>query len=117
MAIEKPYVNNEYEFSPPETVLDSGFHAVDSRYLALDSGRFFVSGTGIPDSSARFRILDSSSCILDSKAKDFGFYKKNFPDSTFHKQKVPGFPHVMRKSDLSFLSSYSPRCLTSIKRL
>ena len=55
MAIEKHYVNYEYEFSPharePQTVLDSGFHATDSRYLTLDSVPFFVSGSGIPDSS------------------------------------------------------------------
>ena len=32
-----------------KTVVDSGFHAVDSRFQVLDSG-FFVSETWIPDS-------------------------------------------------------------------
>ena len=45
---------------------------LDSRYLTLDSGRFFVSGTGIPDSS-RYCDPDSSNCIPDSKAQDSGF--------------------------------------------
>ena len=51
----------------PKTVLDSGFRAVDFGFKVLDSG-FFVSG-----------ILDSLSCIPDSKAQDSGFLKQKFP--------------------------------------
>jgi len=45
-------------------------------------------------------ILDSLSCIQDSKAQDSGFHNRKFADSGFHKQKnswIPesGFPvHV-----------------------
>ena len=35
----------------PETVLDSGFHAVVSRFQVRDSWIFFVRGTCIPDSN------------------------------------------------------------------
>ena len=42
----------KFDFSPHVrkslTVLDSGFHAVDSGLQVLDSG-FLFSGTGIPD--------------------------------------------------------------------
>ena len=41
---------------------------MDSRFQLLNSG-FFVSGT---------RILDSLSCIPDSKAQDSEFHKQNF---------------------------------------
>ena len=37
------------------------------------------------------RIPDSLSCILDSKVQDFGFHKKIFRNSGFHRQKFPGF--------------------------
>ena len=50
MAIEKRYVTMNTSFrhmqgNPRQSWI------LDSRYLTLDSGRFFVSGTGIPDSS------------------------------------------------------------------
>ena len=62
-----------------KTVLDSGFHAVDSRFQVLDSG-LFVRRTWIPDSGFRipdseFRIPisngipDSLSCIPYSTSK------------------------------------------------
>ena len=50
----------------PKTVLDSGFHIVDSGFL--------VSGTWIPYSA----IPDSLSCIADSKVWDSRFHKQNF---------------------------------------
>ena len=46
---------------------------MDSRFQLLNSG-FFVSGT---------RILDSLSCIPDSKAQDSEFHKQNFPGFRF----------------------------------
>ena len=56
--------------------LDSGFHAAESR----DTGfRIFLSvklGFWIPVVT---EIPDSFSCIPDSKAKDSGFQKQNFP--------------------------------------
>ena len=55
-----------------KTVLDSGFHAVDSRFQQLDSG-FFVSGTWISDSNRK--------CDPDFKTQDFEFHKNNFQDS------------------------------------
>ena len=105
-----------------KTILDSGFHAVDSRFQLLDSSLcqwnldsgfqslvgfripgavFRIPKSKIPDSSYWFPvfvsgtwildsivsgILDSLSCILDSKAHDSGFHKQNFlgfrnPDS------------------------------------
>ena len=36
-------------------------------------------------------IVDSLSCLLDSKVQDFGFHKKIFSNSGFHRQKFPGF--------------------------
>ena len=87
MAIEKRYVNYKYEFSPyvrePKTVLDSGFYATDSRYLTLDSGRFFVSGTGIPDSSHQCHsgFLELCSGVHDPKLRILHSTNKNFPDS------------------------------------
>ena len=44
------------------TVLDSGFHAVDSRFQVLDYG-FLVSAAWLPD----------------SKAQDSEFYEQKFP--------------------------------------
>ena len=53
------------------TVLDCGFHAMDSG--------FFVNGTCIPDSN-RSWVAESLYCIPDSKAQVF----------RFHQQKCPG---------------------------
>ena len=73
-----------------KTLLDSGFHAVDSGFQLLDSRSFSV------ELWFRIRIVsgipDSYTCIPDSKAQDSGFHKqkfskipdskcKNFPDS------------------------------------
>ncbi|CAH3168738.1 unnamed protein product, partial [Porites evermanni] len=38
------------------------------------------------------RILDSLSCIPDSKAKDFGFYKKNFFGFEIPREKISQIP-------------------------
>ena len=35
--------------------------------------------------------MDSLSCLLDSKVQDFGFHKKIFSNSGFHRQKFPAF--------------------------
>ena len=62
-----------------KTVLDSGFHAVDSGFQVLDC-TLFVSATWILGSIFS-RIPNSLNCIPDndSKAEDFGFHKQNFP--------------------------------------
>ena len=69
-------------------VWDSGLHAVDSRFQALDYG-FFVNGTWIriPNVS---RIPDSVRCIPDSKAQDSGF----------HEQKISWNPDSKNKNSL-----------------
>ena len=63
--------------SESKTVLDSGFHGVDSGFQVLDSSfcqwnldSGFVNG-----------IPNSLSCIPDSRAQDSGFCQQNFPDS------------------------------------
>ena len=58
--------------SESKTVLDSGFHAMDSRFQIVDF-RAFVSGIWIPDSN---RWRDSVSCIPDPKAQDSRFHKQ-----------------------------------------
>ena len=62
------------------TVLDSGFHAVDS-------GTFF-SGNWFLDSN---RLTG----ISGFKAQDLGFRHKNYPNSGFHKQKCRGFQNPL----------------------
>ena len=92
-------------FSPhvrkSKTVLDSGFHAVDSgfqefrircRFRIPDSG--FAVDSGFRTLSVEFGfqipivngIRDPSSRIPDSKASDFATSRKSFPDSGFLKQ-------------------------------
>ena len=63
-----------------KTVLDSGFHAMDSSRCQwnLDSSIQIVRG-----------IPDSLSCIPDSKAQDFRFHRP-----TFHAFAESGFPYV-----------------------
>ena len=62
-----------------KTVLDSGFHVVDSRFQVLDSKSLSVGlGFWIPIVSG---IPDSMSCIPDSKTRDCGFHKQNFSGS------------------------------------
>ncbi|CAH3150596.1 unnamed protein product [Porites lobata] len=58
--------------SESKTVLDSGFHAMDSGFQIVDFGAF-VSGIWIPDSN---RWRDSVSCIPDPKARDSRFHKQ-----------------------------------------
>ena len=59
------------------TVLDSGFHAEDSR-------NFFQWITWFLDSNCL-------TCISGFKAQNLGFRNKNCPNSGFHEQKFPGF--------------------------
>ena len=54
------------------TVLDSGYHAVDSGFksLSVELGYWILMVSG---------ILDFLNCIPDSKAQDFRFHKQTFP--------------------------------------
>ena len=63
---------NSSHVRKPRTVLDSGFHNVDTgfRYLSVELGLWIPIVGGIPD---------SLSCIPDSKSQDFGSHKQNFP--------------------------------------
>ena len=63
---------NSSHVRKPRTVLDSGFHNVDTgfRYLSVELGLWIPIVGGIPD---------SLSCIPDSKYQDFGSHKQNFP--------------------------------------
>ena len=74
-------------------VLDSGFHAVDSGFQALDSSLCqwnldsgFQSLVGLRIPWAAFRIPTLR--ILDSTSK-------MFPDSGFHKQRLPRFQNPL----------------------
>ena len=59
-----------------KTVLDFGFHAVDSGSQTINFG-LLVIGTWIPD-------------FLDSQVEDFQFHKNKFSDdSELHKQNFP----------------------------
>ena len=72
-----------------KTLLDSGFHTVDSRFQLLDS-RSFSGKLGF-----RIRIVsgirDSYTCIPDSKAQDSRFHKQKFPRFRIPNAKFPGF--------------------------
>ena len=61
------------------TVLDSGFHAVNSGSQVLDS-KFFVSGTWIPNSIVG-GIPDFLWCIPRSNVQDSRFHEQKFPGS------------------------------------
>ena len=67
-----------------KTVLDSGFHAGDSRFKGPGFRSMSVEpGFWIPIVS---EILNSLNCVPDSKAQDSGFHKQKFlgfrnPDS------------------------------------
>ena len=80
-----------------KTVLDSGFHAVDSGFQLLGSRSYTVElGFRIPIVSG---IPDSHSCIPDSKAQDSGFYKQKFPRFRILRAKISripesGFPYM-----------------------
>ena len=67
----------ETDVRESKTVLDSGFHALDSKFQLLDSRSFSVElGSWIPIVSG---ILDSYSCTPDSKSQDSGFHRQKFP--------------------------------------
>ena len=61
-----------------KTVLDSGFHAVDSGFQVVNPNSLSVEQFKfqIPIVSG---ITDSLSCIPDSKAQNSRFHEKNFP--------------------------------------
>ena len=73
-----------------KTLLDSGFHAVDSGFQLLDSRSFSV------ELGFRIRIvsgiLDSYTCIPDSKAQDSGFHKQKFPRFRIPNAKISRIP-------------------------
>ena len=72
---ELPYVRK------PKTILNSGFHAVDSGFQVQDLSLELGFGTPIISGNP-----DSLSCMPDPKARDSGL----------HKQKVSGFPYIGR---------------------
>ena len=91
-------------FSPhvreSKTVLDSGFHTVDSgfQYLSLELGFWIPVVSG---------ILDSLSCFPDSKDQDSGFHKQKFLGFWILQAKISqipesGFPYTGRIFDLPF---------------
>ena len=89
-----PYVRES------KTVLDSGFHSVDSGFQLLDSRSFSMElGFRISIVSG---IPNSYSCIPDSKAKIPDSTGKNFQDSGFHMQTLPGFPYMGRTTAWCF---------------
>ena len=73
-----------------KTLLDSGFHAVDSGFQLLDS-RYFSVELGF-----RIRIVrgipDSYTCIPDSKAQDSRFHKQKFPRFRIRNAKISRIP-------------------------
>ena len=73
-----------------KTLLDSGFHAMDSGFQLLDSRSFSVKlGFRIRIVSG---ILDSYTCIPDSKAQDSGFHKQKFPRFRIPNAKISRIP-------------------------
>ena len=73
-----------------KTVLDSGFHAVDSEFQLLDSRSYTVElGFRIPIVSG---IPDSHSCIPDSNSQDSGFHKQKFPRFRILHAKISRIP-------------------------
>ena len=62
----------------------------DSLGFWIPGHGFWNPGTGFQSVSETW-ILDSSSCIPDSKSQDSGFHEQTSPDSGFHKQKFPVF--------------------------
>ena len=81
---------NSYNVRESKTLLDSGFHAVDSGFQLLDSRSFSV------ELGFRIRIVsgipDSYSCIPDSKAQDSGFHKQKFPRFRIPNAKISRIP-------------------------
>ena len=69
------------------TVLDSGFHTVDSGFQVLDLSSFSMK-VAVQIQIVR-RIPDFLSCTPDSKAPDCRFYNSNFPDYEFHSRNFP----------------------------
>ena len=70
------------------SILDSGFHTVDSRFQLLDSN---LCQWKLASGSQICGIPDSLSCIPDPKTQDSGIHKQIFSYSGFHKQKFLAF--------------------------
>ena len=98
-----------------KTVLDSGFHAMDSGFSLLYLKSFSEDlGFRIPIVSG---ILDSYSCIPDSKAQDSRFQKQNFLRFRILQAKISGilesgFPY-MGRYDLDQLHFHSTFYITN----
>ena len=79
--------NSIMAFSPhvreSKTLLDSGFHAVDSGFQLLDSRSFSV------ELGFRIRIVSG---IPDSKTQDSGFHKQKFPRFWIPNAKISQIP-------------------------
>ena len=70
---KSPYVRES------RTVLDSGFHTVDSGFQLF--GFQYLSVELVFWIPIVIRVADSSSCTPDSKTPGSGIHGKNFPDS------------------------------------
>ena len=80
-------INCLHHVRESQSVLDSRFHATDSRFQVMHSG-FFVSGTCTKISTIG-GVPDSLRCILDFKAQNPNSINEIFLDSGFHKQNFP----------------------------
>ena len=80
---ESPHVTES------KTVLDSGFHALNSRFPVLDSRLLVKFGFWIPIFS---RVPDSLSCIPDSKAQNFPESRIQISLTWSEKRRRPSFP-------------------------
>ena len=63
--------------------MDSGFHLLDSRSFSVELGFRIRIVSG---------ILDSYTCIPDSKAQDSGFHKQKFPTFRIPNAKISRIP-------------------------
>ena len=63
--------------------MDSGFHLLDSRSFSVELGFRILIVSG---------ILDSYTCIPDSKTQDSGFHKQKFPTFRIPNAKISRIP-------------------------
>ena len=94
-----------------KTVLDSGFHTINS-------GSFNLSvELGFRFPNVNEWNPDSLSCILVSKAQDSWIpQEKKFLDSGFHKQKFPGIGIPFTRQIYSNISSFLPSLIALIQK-
>ena len=69
------------------TVLDSGFHIMDSRFQVLDSSLCHLNWIPIVS-----WIPDSLSCILDSRVQDSTFQEQNSTEFRISPGKISWIP-------------------------